>query len=133
MQFLRGAVGFTAFFAVFSFRDDKFVLGLVATFAVVGGFIGNLAAPQLRTFVREEVMLSGALLTAAIITFLGALLGGTFGVGLAALSIGVGSATGKLGFDSLLQLDGPDAVRGRVFATFETRFQIVWVFGELWR
>ena len=131
MGVLRGAVGFTALFCAFAFRDDKFVLGLVATFAVVGGFIGNLAAPHLRAFVREEVMLSSALMTAAIVTFMGALLGGTFGVGLAALSIAVGSATGKLGFDSLLQRDGPDAVRGRAFAMFETRFQIVWVFGAL--
>ena len=76
-------------------------------------------------------MLSGALLGSAIVTVLGALLAGTFGFGLAVLSIAIGSATGKLGFDSLLQRDGPDAVRGRAFAMFEARFQIIWVFGAL--
>jgi hypothetical protein len=131
MGVLRGAVGFTALFAAFAFRDDKLVLGLVAVFAVTGALIGNLAAPSLRSFAREEVMLSGALLGAAVVTFLGALLGGSFGVGVAALAIAIGSATGKLGFDSLLQRDGPDAVRGRAFAMFEARFQIVWVFGAL--
>jgi hypothetical protein len=36
-----------------------------------------------------------------------------------------------VGFDSLLQRDGPDAVRGRAVARFETRFQVAWVFGAL--
>ncbi|HZP31397.1 MAG TPA: MFS transporter [Acidimicrobiia bacterium] len=131
MGVLRGTVGFTSFFAAFAFRDDKFVLGLVATFAVAGAFIGNLSAPAIRSFAREEVMLSGALLGAAIVTVFGALLGGSFGFGVAALAIAIGSATGKLGFDSLLQRDGPDAVRGRAFAMFEARFQIIWVIGGM--
>ena len=41
---------------------------------------GNIIAPMLRGYAREEVMLSGALLGSAIVTVLGALLGGTFGV-----------------------------------------------------
>ena len=43
----------------------------------------------------------------------------------------IGAAAGRLGFDSLLQRDGPDAVRGRAFAKFETRFQLVWVVGGM--
>ena len=35
---------------------------------------------------------------------------------LAAFAVGIGAAAGRLGFDSLLQRDGPDAVRGRAFA-----------------
>jgi len=53
------------------------------------------------------------------------------GFTLAALSIGIGAAAGRLGFDSLLQRDGPDAARGRAFAKFETRFQLVWVIGGM--
>jgi hypothetical protein len=131
MGVLRGAVGFSVFFAAFAFRDDKFVLGLIAIFAAAGGLFGNIIAPMLRGYAREEVMLSGALLGSAIVTVIGALLAGTFGFGIAVLSIAIGSATGKLGFDSLLQRDGPDAVRGRAFAMFEARFQIIWVFGAL--
>ena len=48
-----------------------------------------------------------------------------------AFTIGIGAAAGRLGFDSLLQRDGPDAVRGRAFAKFETRFQLVWVVGGI--
>jgi hypothetical protein len=32
-------------------------------------------------------------------------------------------------FDSIVQRDAPEAARGRAFARFETRFQIVWVVG----
>ena len=41
------------------------------------------------------------------------------------------SALARLAFDSLLQRDGADAARGRAFARYETRFQIVWVIGGL--
>ena len=51
----------------------------------------------------------------------------TFG----ALLIAAGAAAGRVAFDSLLQRDAPDAIRGRSFARFETRFQITWVAGAL--
>jgi hypothetical protein len=35
----------------------------------------------------------------------------------------------KVAFDSILQRDAPDANRGRSFARFETRFQLIWVVG----
>ncbi len=47
----------------------------------------------------------------------------------AAVAVAAASAAGRLAFDSLVQRDGADAVRGRAFARFETRFQLVWVFG----
>jgi hypothetical protein len=37
------------------------------------------------------------------------------------------AATGRLGFDSIVQRNAPDANRGRAFAQFETRFQLAWV------
>ena len=49
----------------------------------------------------------------------------------AAFALAIGAAAGRLGFDSLLQRDGPDAVRGRAFARFETRFQVTWVIGGM--
>jgi hypothetical protein len=45
--------------------------------------------------------------------------------------VAAGAAGGRVAFDSLLQRDAPDAVRGRSFARFETRFQITWVVGAL--
>ena len=65
----------------------------------------------------------------ASFVLLGALTGGSLsGAALAAIAVATASAAGRVGFDSLLQRDGPDAVRGRAFAGFETRFQVAWLF-----
>jgi hypothetical protein len=45
------------------------------------------------------------------------------------MGVGVAASTGKLAFDSIVQRDAPDANRGRSFARFETRFQLIWVIG----
>jgi hypothetical protein len=47
----------------------------------------------------------------------------------AATAVAAASACGRLAFDSLLQRDGTDVARGRAFARFETRFQLLWVVG----
>jgi MFS family permease len=129
MALLRGAIGFLQFFAAFTFKDDVIGLAVVAGAAGLGILGGNVLAPRLRAHVREEIMLVGSLVAAAAASLLGALFTPTLGVGFAFLTVGVGAAAGKIGFDSLLQRDGPDAVRGRAFAQFETRFQAAWVIG----
>ncbi len=129
MAVLRGSVGFLAFFVAFALKDDLFGLGVALAASAVGGFLGVVAAPVLRRSVREEVILASALVLPAVFALLGALVAGSFGFVMAAFALAVGAAAGRLGFDSLLQRDGPDAVRGRAFARFETRFQLVWVVG----
>ena len=47
------------------------------------------------------------------------------------LVIALASQCGRIAFDSLLQRDGPEHLRGRAFARFETRFQLAWVVGAL--
>jgi hypothetical protein len=126
---LRASVGFLVFFAAFSLKGDLVALGAAGVAAYVGNFGGVLVAPALRRSVREEVILASSLVLPAAFTLLGAFVAGSIGFVLAALTIGIGAAAGRLGFDSLLQRDGPDAVRGRAFAKFETRFQLVWVLG----
>jgi MFS family permease len=131
MAILRGAMGFLQFFAAFTFKHDLFALGVAAGAAGIGLFAGNLLAPWLRSHVREELILAGALLGAAAATLFGVMLMKTLGIPFAFLAVGLGAAAGKIGFDSLLQRDGPDAVRGRAFARFETRFQGAWVVGAV--
>ena len=131
MAVLRGSVGFLLFFSAFSFKTDLFALGVIAVVSGVGGFIGVIAAPVLRKSFREEVIVASSLVLPAVFAVLGALLGGGAGFALTAMALAIGAAGGRLGFDSLLQRDGPDAVRGRAFARFETRFQLVWVIGGL--
>jgi len=52
---------------------------------------------------------------------------GILALTLLAAVLGVAAGTGKLAFDSIVQRDAPDAVWGRTFARYETRFQLVWV------
>ena len=129
MAVLRASVGFLAFFAAFSLKHDLFALGMAGAAAYIGNFLGVLIAPALRRAAREEVILASSLVLPAAFALLGAVVAGAAGFVLAAFTLGIGAAAGRLGFDSLLQRDGPDAVRGRAFAKFETRFQLVWVIG----
>jgi len=131
MALIRASVGFLAFFAAFSLKSNLTALGLAATMAVTGGFVGNIIGPHVRRVLREEQMLAAALLVTASFVLVGTLLSTTMAFALASLSVAIGAAIGRLAFDSLLQRDGPDAARGRAFAQFETRFQITWVIGAL--
>jgi hypothetical protein len=132
MAVIRIAVGTTVFLSAFSFKDDKIALGVVLGSYAIGSFVGNLIAPIARRHVREEVMLVTCLLGSSVFVLLGALTGGGVGgAAFAAIAVATASAAGRVGFDSLLQRDGPDAVRGRAFARFETRFQVAWVIGAL--
>jgi hypothetical protein len=80
---------------------------------------------------KEETLLAASLGFGAVLVLFGSIAGGVFGFALSGLGVAVASAAGRLGFDSLLQRDGPDAARGRAFAKFETHFQIAWVIGAL--
>lgn len=131
MAVLRGSVGFLAFFIAFALKDDLFGLGVALAASAVGGFIGVVLAPVLRRSMREEVILASSLVLPAVFALLGTIFGGSAGFVIAAFALAIGAAAGRLGFDSLLQRDGPDAVRGRAFARFETRFQITWVIGAM--
>jgi hypothetical protein len=131
MAVMRGSVGFLAFFAAFSLKSDLFALGVAATMAVLGGFIGNVVGPPIRRALREEQMLAASLLVTASIVLVGTLLSGDIAFAVSSLAVAVGAASSRLAFDSLLQRDGPDAARGRAFARFETRFQVAWVAGAL--
>jgi hypothetical protein len=131
MALIRGAVGFLAFFAAFSLKSDLPALGVAATMAIVGGFVGNIIGPHVRQVLREEQMMAAALLVTASFVLVGTVLSTTFAFAISSLAVAVGAASGRLAFDSLLQRDGPDAARGRAFARFETRFQVAWVIGAL--
>ena len=128
---LRGAVGFIVFFAAFAFHDDKLGLGVFAVSYGAGGFLGNIVAPAMRERFKEENLLAASLGFGSVLVLLGGITGGTFGFAISGIGVAVASAAGRLGFDSLLQRDGPDAARGRAFAKFETHFQIAWVVGAL--
>ncbi|HEX2273250.1 MAG TPA: MFS transporter [Acidimicrobiales bacterium] len=132
MAVLRGVVGFLVFLTAFALRRGNapaWWFGVVLAASMVGSFLGAAVAPFLRRRFPEERILAGSLLMVAMVGAGSARFGGRPAIAVLAGMVGVGAGAGKLAFDSIVQRDAPDAVRGRTFARFETRFQLVWVAG----
>ena len=132
MAVLRGTVGFLTFLVAFSLRRGhapSWWFGVVIAASMEGSFLGAVVAPRLRRVLAEERILAGALLFVGVIGFVCARFGGRPSAAMLAATVGVAAAAGKLAFDSIVQRDALDHLRGRAFARFETRFQLVWVVG----
>ncbi len=134
MGFMRGVVGFMTFFVAFVLKFHKepnTVFGLVVGASAIGNGLGALVAPPLRRKLREEWMLVGFITVPAIILVFVARVYAVPSLAAAAATVALSAAAARLTFDSLLQRDAHDAVRGRAIARFETRFQLIWVGGGL--
>lgn len=134
MGLVRGVVGFTTFFAAFALKkqhEPAWVFGLVLVGSAVGNGLGAIIAPLLRKRVREEWILAGSLVAPALPLLFAARSYGRLSFVFAGGAVAGSAALARLAFDSLLQRDGADAARGRAFARYETRFQIIWVLGGL--
>lgn len=132
MGLLRAVVGFFTFFAAFALKrsaEPAWVFGMVLIASAVGNGLGTVISPFLRKKVREEWMLAGALLFPTLPLVFAARDYGRVSLVVAAATVAGATACGRVAFDSLLQRDGAESVRGRTFARFETRFQLVWVAG----
>ena len=126
---VRDAIGFDLAPSSGGGTSPTWHFGVVLGASVMGSLLGALVAPRLRDAMSEERILQGALIGTAVAAVLGAAFGGLFGSAVVAMGLGVGASSGKLAFDSIVQRDAPDANRGRSFAAFETRFQLLWVIG----
>jgi len=133
MGLLRGIVGFLTLYFAFHFRaeDQLAAFGFVAAVSVGGTLLGSVMAPKLREVWPEERMLISVLVMTVATGVLALALGGVLGAAVIGGAVGIASTAGKLAFDSIVQRDAPDANRGRLFAKFETRFQLIWVVGAM--
>lgn len=140
MGLLRGIVGFLAFLIAFYAKDNDvaWLLGVGAVFGQGGFLLGSVIAPVARRSLVEERILTACLVAVLVAALPGALLVGddsslrlAAGIGLLSLVVGCSSNVAKQAFDAIVQRDAPDANRGRSFARFETRFQLVWVVGAM--
>jgi hypothetical protein len=134
MAVMRGCVGFLTFLLAFLLKqrgEAAWVFGVVLAASAAGGFIGVIVTPRLRRALREESILAASLLVPAVVALLAARDGGTLGAIAIGFSVAAGAAAGRIAFDSLVHRDGPEHLRGRAFARFETRFQLSWVAGAL--
>ena len=103
--------------------------GVVVALTGIGGLLGAAIAPTVRRHLREEWLLLGALGVAVLSGAAGMLFAGLAGQSLLAFGVAVAASSGKQAFDAVVQRDAPDANRGRTFARFESRFQVIWVVG----
>ncbi len=129
---LRGVVGFLTFFLAFALRSvgeggGAFAAVIVA--AGIGGFAGSVLSPIVRRVVHELALVLAALVTLGVTTSAAVASFGVVAAALVAWVAGFAAAAGRVGFDSLLQRDAPEHVRGRAFARYETVFQLAWVGG----
>jgi hypothetical protein len=128
----RIVVGFLTFLLAFLLRRDGQSgsgLVVVAVAAAAGGFAGAVIGPVLRAVMRESLLLLATLAGMGVVAVWAA---PAFDLGRAATvaaAVGIGAGAGRLAFDSLLQHDAPQAVRGRTFTRYETIFQLCWVAG----
>lgn len=108
-------------------------LGILLFMAVIGGLAGSFLAPKLRMKGRsEERLLVGCLLMVMAASLGAWAIGGLLGGMLIVFVSGFAAGAGKVAFDSIVQRDASDSDYGRSFAVFETRFQLIWVFGAIW-
>lgn len=129
----RGAVGFLTFLLAFVLRaqgERPAVYAMVLGAGGLGGLVGSVVAPALRVVLRESLLLIFSLaLMAGTALWVAANGYSASGAVAVAAAVGIGSGAGRLAFDSLLQRDAPESVRGRTFARYETIFQLAWVGG----
>lgn len=134
MGALRGTVGFVLFLLAMGLKrsgDPTWFFGAVFAAHAAGGFAGTFVAPRVRRSVREESLLLSTVALVAGTSLFASLGPGRIAVVAVALVLGTGANAGRQAFDSLVQRDAPDVERGRLFARFETRFQLSWVLGAL--
>jgi hypothetical protein len=131
MGLVRGIVGFLTFLLLFHLRDEPRQMGIVLVCTGAGALCGSAIAPAVRRGLVEERMLMLALSVGVAGGLTAAWWGGLGGSILLAAIVALVATSGRLAFDSLVQRDAPDANRGRSFASFELRFQIVWVVGAV--
>lgn len=134
MATMRLSVGFVTFLLAFELRRQHAATwwyGVVLVASMTGSLLATLVAPLLRRYLPEERILVVSL--AVLMASAGGahLLGGRLGDCVLTAGVGLGAATAKLAFDSLVQREVSDRARGRAFARFETRFQLAWVIGAV--
>ncbi len=134
MILIRGSVGFVLFLIAFVLKQQDAgtaLFGVALALAALGTVVGNATAPRIRRHASERTMLIGSLVLSAAAAVIAAIVGGTAALVGLAFAVNLAGAIARLGFESTLQRDAPQANRGRAIATFETRFQLSWVVAAL--
>jgi len=129
---MRAAAGFLLFLLAFALRDQELPVlwfTILAGAGVLGGFVGDVVAPTLRTDRREEAVVVAAVTSAGVGALLASQLFGLPLLTIYAFAAGAVSEFARLAFQALMQRHAPPEALGRVFVRYEVVFQVSWVLG----
>jgi hypothetical protein len=129
---LRGASGFLILLLAFALRtggEPRYWFGVLATAALVGGFVGDVAAPRLSARLAAERIVFASIFGAGAAALIALLAYHLWTLALFALLAGMATELGRLAFSSLMQRAASAGVQGRVFVRYEVTFQLAWVAG----
>ena len=131
---LRGAGGFLLFLLAFALRtggEPKYWFGVLAVSAAAGGFLGDVVAPRLSRFFREEAAVFASLVAAGLAALVAAAEFRLVVLAVFAGCAGLATEFGRLSFQSLMQRFAPVGAHGRVFVRYDMAFQLAWVAGAI--
>jgi hypothetical protein len=131
---LKAASGFLFFLLAFALRGGgrpAYWFGILAGTAAVGGFLGDVAAPRLSRFLREEAVVFASIAAAGVAALLAFTRFGLFTLAIFSGLAGMATEFGRLAFQSLMQRFAPAGAHGRVFVRYDVLFQVAWVAGAV--
>ncbi len=134
MSVLKGVLGFLTFLLAFGFRREDAAtwwFGLVVGALTAGALVGVLVVSRLRRYLSEPQMLLVSLALVFAVTLAGGLYPPRAFLAVVSFGVGAAGAMAKPSFDALVQQHVQELDRGRAFARFETRLQLMWVLGAL--
>jgi MFS family permease len=134
MGSLRAAIGFLVFHIGFVMKragEPAWVFGLLAISIGLGAFVGTFLAPRLRRLVGEQVMLTAALASPAVVALVTALRFHRVTAVALVFVLGISGSVARRAFDYVVQTEAPHARRGQAYAGLEARLELGWVTGAL--
>jgi hypothetical protein len=131
---LKAASGFLFFMVAFALRGGgrpAYWFAILAGAAAVGAFLGDVAAPRLSRFLREEAVVFASITAAGVAAVLAFTRFGLATLAVFAGLAGMATEFGRLAFQSLMQRFAPAGAHGRVFVRYDMLFQLAWVAGAV--
>ena len=132
MGALRAAIGFLVFHLGFVMKragEPAWFFGLLAISIGLGAFAGTFLAPRLRRILGEQVALTAALASPAVIALVTALRFHRATAVSLAFVLGISAIVARRAFDGVVQTEAPHARRGQAYAGLEARLELGWVAG----
>ncbi|WP_298212549.1 MFS transporter [Ferrimicrobium sp.] len=133
MSVLRGQVGFFVFLLAFALKGAHSPTWLYGA-ALVASSLGSALATQLTPLVRRKLGETTIVILGTIAIVAVAFVAATLNIGIAgailiAFVLGVAAGGAKIAFDASVQTSMAKHEYGRLFARYESYFQLSWVLG----